>query len=756
MKKQFIRALCASTCFVTVSGAWVTASMAAAASAVPVVADGIAGTVSGTKGPEAGVWVIAETHDLPTKFLKIVVTDDQGHFMLPELPKAKYDIWVRGYGLVDSKPVQSTPGKNIDLTAVQAPDAKAAAQIYPANYWESMYKIPAQNEFPGTGPKGNGIAANLATQQQWLQIFKDGCHQCHQQGDKTTRTLLDNTPEGWADRISKARAPGDQAVGNTGAENAATMNNRMSQYGRARGLAMFADFTQRVAKGEVPKVAPPRPQGVERNIVLTSWDWGNGRYIHDIVSSDRNNPTMNPNGNIYGITAFAGYVEVLNPMKNEASEFAYKVDETKGVKILDNPDQGQPGVPHNPMLDSQGRLWLTDRGFRDQKEAAKAPPKLAYCSDPAASPYAKYYPQPGKATATLVSYDPKTKAIAGISMCNSLHHLMQALDGKMYTSGAGLASWADIPAWDKNGHDQTKVVGWCPFVLDTNSKTPSKVGALSEVVIDPNKDNWNKPAGGGRSNDPESASVGGAEPQTIDPTKDTMVSGGTYGMDVDPVEKGIWYAKTGPWPSQIVKFNPGTNPPETCRSEAFEAAKLPDGNYEGYNIRGMSVASDGVAYAAFGMGRLGQLDRKKCKVLSGPTATGQHCPEGWKYYNFPGPNYEGVKNGSTDFAYLMWVDLHDTLGLGKDIPIVTGSNSDSLLALDPKTEKWTVLRVPYPMGFHTRGMDGRIDDPKAGWKGRQVFATYATGPVWHEEGGEDGLSGPTMVRFQVRPDPMAH
>ena len=752
MNKQFVRALFASTCFVTVSGAWVNASLAAAATAIPVVANGIGGTVTGAKGPEAGVWVIAETHDLPTKFIKIVVTDDQGRYMLPELPKANYEVWVRGYGLVDSAHIKAAPGKNLDLKAVQAPTPKDAAEIYPANYWLALMKIPAESEFPGTGPKGNGIAANIKTQQQWLQQLK-GCQRCHQQGDKVTRTLLDNTPEGWADRITKARAAGDQAVGNTGPEHAAAMTNQMAQFGRARGLNMFADFTQRIAKGELPPV-PPRPQGIERNIVLTSWDWGNGRYIHDLTSTDRNNPTLNANGPIYGITAMSGHIEVLDPNGHKQSEFAYRVEETKGVKLLAEPDPVQNGVPHNPMMDSKGRLWLTDRGFRDSKEAAKAPPKMAYCNDGNINKFAKYYPQQGKATATMVVYDPATKGIAGVSMCNNLHHLMQATDGKFYTTGADLASWVDVPEWDKS-HDQAKAVGWCPFVLDTNSKTPSKVGALSETVITPDRNAWNKPAATGRSmgGDGESTAIE-INDAAIDPTKDTRISGGTYGMDVDMTDGGMWFARTGPWPSSIVKFNPGTNPPETCRSEVYEAAKLPDGTYEGYNVRGMSVDSKGIAYGAFAQGRLGKLDRSKCKVMSGPTATGQQCPEGWTYYNVPGPNYAGVKTGATDFAYLMWVDLHDTLGLGKDIPIVTGSNSDSLLAFDPKNEKWTVLRVPYPMDFHTRGMDGRIDSAAAGWKGKGVYASYAMQPVWHQEGGEDGTSGPNIVKFQVRPTPL--
>ena len=128
---------------------------------VPVVADDIAGVVASAKGPEAGVWVIAETTDLPTRFVKIVVTDDQGRYVVPELPKAKYKVWVRGYGLVDSKPVEVATGARQDLTATVAPDAKAAAEIYPANYWYALIHPPLPSEFPGTGMTGNGISSKL-------------------------------------------------------------------------------------------------------------------------------------------------------------------------------------------------------------------------------------------------------------------------------------------------------------------------------------------------------------------------------------------------------------------------------------------------------------------------------------------------------------------------------------------------------------------------------------------------------------------
>src|SRR6476659_2517392 len=124
----------------------------AIAQTVAIDSKSIGGVVTGPKGPEAGVWVIAETTGLPTKFAKIVVTDDAGRYVLPDLPAATYSIWVRGYGLVDSAKVQSRPGQTLDLKAVPAPNAKAAAQYYPAIYWYSMLRIPAKSEFPGTGP----------------------------------------------------------------------------------------------------------------------------------------------------------------------------------------------------------------------------------------------------------------------------------------------------------------------------------------------------------------------------------------------------------------------------------------------------------------------------------------------------------------------------------------------------------------------------------------------------------------------------
>ncbi len=128
----------------------------------------ITGLVTSSAGPEAGVWVIAETGDLPAKFRKIVVTDDDGRFLLPELPEASYTVWVRGYGLVDSAPVAAVPGQDLRLEAALAGTPQEAAAVYPASYWLSLIEPPEADEFPGTGPGGNGISEQLRTRDEYL------------------------------------------------------------------------------------------------------------------------------------------------------------------------------------------------------------------------------------------------------------------------------------------------------------------------------------------------------------------------------------------------------------------------------------------------------------------------------------------------------------------------------------------------------------------------------------------------------------
>ena len=230
-----------------------TSAQGGRAAGIPVDANDIAGTVVSARGAEAGVWVIAETTDTPTKFRKIVVTDEQGRYLLPDLPtKATYSVWIRGYGLIDSAPVRATPGRNLALTATVAPNARAAARVYPANYWYSLINVPPESEFPGTGPKGNGIAAEMLTQHHWINQIKVNCNVCHQLGNQATREIpkalgtFAQSIDAWDRRVQ------------TG-QDGAGMSQAVTALGRTRGLKAFADWTDRIAAGEVPP-APPRPQ----------------------------------------------------------------------------------------------------------------------------------------------------------------------------------------------------------------------------------------------------------------------------------------------------------------------------------------------------------------------------------------------------------------------------------------------------------------------------------------------------------------
>src|SRR5687768_14409210 len=238
----------------------------AASGATKIDSNDIAGVVAGGRGPEAGVWVIAETSDLPTKFAKIVVTDGRGRYLLPDLPSANYDVWVRGYGLVDSPKRKAKPGATLNLRATPAPNPRAAAEYYPAGYWYSLLEVPTESEFPGTGPEGNGINPVFKTQAEYVRVVKSsGCFSCHQLGSKGTRELLPalgtfpSSEQAWLRRTASGQAGG-------------AMMGALQQMGAPRTLRMYAEWTDRIAAGEVPPT-PPRPQGIERNVVITMWDW---------------------------------------------------------------------------------------------------------------------------------------------------------------------------------------------------------------------------------------------------------------------------------------------------------------------------------------------------------------------------------------------------------------------------------------------------------------------------------------------------
>ncbi len=282
---------------------------------------------------------------------------------------------------------------------------------------------------------------------------------------------------------------------------------------------------------------------------------------------------------------------------------------------------------------------------------------------------------------------------------------------------AGVEGWFDTKIWDKT-HDEQKAQGWTAFILDTNGN--GKRDAYTE---------------------PD---------QPIDPTKDHRINGTFYGVSPAP-DGSVWGTVQG-MPGGLMRLIPGTNPPETALSEYYEVPfNNPKASGSGFAPRGMDVDSKGVVWTVLSSGQLASLDRRLCKgPLNGPTATGSHCPEGWKLYAAPGPNYKGaVDSASADSLYYNFVDQFDMLGVGKDVPIATGNESEALLAL--VDGKFLTLRVPYPMGFFAKGMDGRIDDPNAGWKGKAIYTSLSTRAPFHGEGGKGDTS--KLVKFQVRPSP---
>jgi hypothetical protein len=707
----------------------------------------IGGVVRSSNGPEAGVWVIAETKDLPTNFIKIVVTDDQGRYMVPELPAASYRVFVRGYGLVDSRPVQATPGvADLNLTATLAKTPQEAAKVYPGDYWLSLFEPPAAKDFPGTGPapEGNGLGKAMLTQNHYINSLKSDCNFCHQLGNEETRTVdhvlkakpeLKTHAEAWEWRLG---------TGVRGTSMYSVLNNQ----GKAL-LKSYAGWTERIAKGEVPP-APPRPKGVERNIVVTLWDVGDDHsFMHDEISTDKNRPTVNAGGNVYAVSAGHGQLVVLDPNENKTFALDIPTREAREKVPSRFPAPNRPSLhwgnehlwanppynpadPHNPMLDSKGRVWMTSK-IRSNQDPA-------WCKS-ATNKFADWFPLQSSGRQASY-YDPKTKQFTLIDTCYSTHHLQfdNDPDETVYFNElvGPMFGWIDTKVYDQT-KDEQKAGGWCGQVLDTNGDgkitRPWNVADASGSAL--YQGDTAAGGGGGRR--------GAAAP--FDAKLDTMVSYSLYAVIPSPVDDSIW-GVSEQYPGFLVRLQRGANPPSSCKAQVF---KVPE---PGFDPRGVDVDSHGVVWTALAASsHLASFDVRKCKDLNGPAKIdGSQCREGWSLYQTTGPKLKGTQIPA-DFHYYNWVDQKNISGFGADTPFATGSNSDALLALNPQTREWTTLRVPYPLGFYSRGMDGRIDDANAGWKGRALYANYGTHFVWHIEGGK-GTKG-KVVKFQVRPNPLA-
>ena len=318
-------------------------------------------------------------------------------------------------------------------------------------------------------------------------------------------------------------------------------------------------------------------------------------------------------------------------------------------------------------------------------------------------------------------YDPKTKEVTPVDTCFGTHHLnFDDNDVLWFTGGGAVEGWFDTRIYDKT-KDESKAQGWTVFVLDTNGN------GKRDAYVEPN--------------------------EPLDPAKDKRINAPFYGVAPSPVDGSIWGSVLG-MPGALVRLTLGSNPPSTALSEIYEVPwKNPKAATEGYAPRGMDVDGNGVVWTVLSSGHLASFDRRKCTaMLNGPTATGQHCPEGWTLYPLPGPNYKGaVDPASADSAYYDFVDRFDMLGVGKDVALATGNLSEGLLAM--VDGKFLTLRVPYPMGYFAKGLDGRIDNPNAGWKGKGIYTAVSTRAPFHMEGGKGNTA--KLVKFQVRPEPLS-
>jgi hypothetical protein len=677
--------------------------------------DDIGGVVNGPKGPEAGVWVIAETRDLPVRYIKTVVTDDRGRFVIPDLPQASYSVWARGYGLVDSAKTTSKPGQRLTITATVAPNEAAAAHYYPAIYWYSMLKIPDADQFGG---KNSGISARLS-QMQWISAMKNtGCVGCHQLGQQSTRTIpaalgtFASGADAWRRRVQSGQS-GQQMLGQL------TGLGEMS-------FANFGDWTDRIAKGELPFAKPPRPQGVERNIVVTLRDWMNDKqYLHDLIASDRRYPTVNAYGPVVGSPEYSSDVlPILDPIKNVATTFKAPVRDPQmplnlgpgHAAALDalqpSPYWGSERIwetrvnNHNSMFGRDGRVWLA--------ASIRGADNPAFCKQGSDHPSAKAFPME-RAVRHIAVFDVKTQKYTFVDTCFSTHHLQFGYDNNetLWTSGGGpVVGWLNTKMFDQTG-DAAKSQGWTALVLDTNGN--GKRDAYTE---------------------PD---------QPMDPTKDMRINSAFYAVMPNPADGSIWGATLGV-PGAVVRLSPGSNPPETALAEVYRVP-MP-----GFGARGADIDSKGVVWVSLGSGHMGSFDRRKCKApLNGPKATGDHCPEGWSFHQYPGPGFKGIGENSAESSYYSWVDQHNTFGLGNDVPMSTGNLNDGIIAY--ANGRMIVLRVAYPMGFYAKGFDGRIDDPNAGWKGRGLWAANGDRTPWLIEGGKG--TKPLAAHFQLRPDPLA-
>ena len=399
----------------------------------------------------------------------------------------------------------------------------------------------------------------------------------------------------------------------------------MNQIGRERMLSVFADWTDRIEAGELPP-APPRPQGIERNVVITMWDWADPKaYLHDVVSTDRRNPTVNANGLLYGaLELSADYVPVLDPVRTRSRQ-----DSADGARSEHAADQSRR-CRAVAVLGRGGDL--DEQEQRPQPDARREGPRVAHVGRAAARESRlsarkdrrirrRSCSRSSGPAAISRSTIRRRKKLTHISTCFGTHHLMFAEDANntLWTSGGGqVVGWLNRKMFDETG-DEEKSQGWTALIVDTNGN------GKRDAYVEPN--------------------------QPVDPAKDKRFGGGFYAVAPAP-DGSVWGTVLG-FPGAVIRLDPGANPPETALAEVYQP---PVDDRTRFSPRGGDVDRNGVYWAAMASGHLASFDRRKCKgPLNGPKATGQHCPEGWTFYPEPLPQMKGVDDAGQRRRQLLHV-----------------------------------------------------------------------------------------------------
>ena len=412
------------------------------------------------------------------------------------------------------------------------------------------------------------------------------------------------------------------------------MSGGLNQMGRPRALKMFADWTDRIAAGEVPP-APPRPQGQERNVVDHDVGLGRPEGVSARRGVDRQTESDGERDTARcteSLEVSADYLPVLDPKTNTISRVPLTVRDPNTPPTSPKMPQPSPywgdeviwtskNNVHNPMLDEKGRVWITS--------AVRPSANPDYCKEGSDHPSAKLFPI-ANAGRHLAMYDPTTKKLTHISTCFGTHHLMFAEDANntLWTSGGGqVVGWLNRKMFEETG-DEVRSQGWTALILDTNGN------GKRDAYVEPNQP---------RRSD---------EGQTARRRVLRRVAGaGRIGLGI-----------AARLPRRGHPAESGANPPETAMAEVFEPPMKDGVPVEGFSPRGMDIDRNGVAWVAMASGHMASFDRRKCKgPLNGPNATGQHCAEGWTFYTEPLPQMKGVSaSGSAESSYYTWVDQFDT------------------------------------------------------------------------------------------------